>query len=253
VRPESAREVTVTVFGQVKAGKSSLINALLGEQRAVTDILPATAGVERYQLQPRGIPSRLVLLDTAGYGHSGPATDQVALTRDSARQADLLLLVLHARNPARQADLQMLQALFGWFAEHPELKRPPLLAVVTHIDLLSPSLEWAPPYDWRRPTRPKEENIQQALGAVWSQLGDYLAGVVPVCTAPGKVYGIEEWLLPAVAERLDEAHGVALLRCLRDEIDEHKVRKVFYQLLATAREALRILWETPHKGPTPRG
>jgi hypothetical protein len=67
------------------------------------------------------------------------------------------------------------------------------------------------------------------------------------------VYGIEEWLLPAVAERLDEAHGVALLRCLRAEIDEHKVRKIFYQLLATAREALRILWETPHKGPTPRG
>ena len=43
------------------------------------------------------------------------------------------------------------------------------------------------------------------------QLGAYLAGVIPVCTAPGKVYGLEEWLLPAVAELLDEVHAVALL------------------------------------------
>jgi hypothetical protein len=122
------------------------------------------------------------------------------------------------------------------------LKKPPLLAVMTHIDLLSPALEWSPPYDWRQPTRPKEENIQQALTAAWGQVGTYSAGVVPVCTAAGKVYGIEEWLLPAVAEQLDEAHGVALLRCLRAEIDENKVRKVFHQLLAAAGEAARVVW-----------
>src|SRR5262245_33469765 len=33
----TARPVTVTLFGQVKAGKSSLVNALLGERRALTD------------------------------------------------------------------------------------------------------------------------------------------------------------------------------------------------------------------------
>ncbi|HEY7428281.1 MAG TPA: GTPase [Gemmataceae bacterium] len=237
------RQVTLVVLGQVKAGKSSLINALLGEQRALTDVLPATAGVERYDLHPQGIPSHLVLLDTVGYGHEGPKADQLAVTFESARQADLILLVLHARNPARQADVQLLRALHGWFASHPELKAPPLLAVVTHIDLLSPALEWSPPYDWRRPSRPKEENIQQALAAVWGQVGDYAAGVAPVCTARGKVYGIDEWLLPAIAEQLDEAHGVALLRCLRAEIDEGKVRKIFHQLLAAAQEAARIVWD----------
>jgi predicted GTPase len=240
---ESARQVTIAVLGQVKAGKSSLINALLGERRALTDVLPATAGVERYDLHPQGIPSHLVLLDTVGYSHEGPKADQLAATRECARQADLVLLVLHARNPARQADVKLLGDLRDWFAAHPELKQPPLLAVVTHIDLLSPALQWSPPYDWRQPTRPKEENIQQALTAVWEQVGDYAAGVVPVCTAPGKVYGIEEWLMPAVAEQLDEAHGVALLRCLRAEIDEDKVRKVFHQLLAAAKEAVRIVWQ----------
>jgi predicted GTPase len=245
---ESVRQVTLAVFGQVKAGKSSLINALLGEQRALTDVLPATAGVERYDLHPKGIPSHLVLLDTVGYGHEGPKADQVAVTRDSARQADLLLLVLHARNPARQADVQMLRDLRAWFAGHPELKQPPLFAVVTHIDLLSPALEWSPPYDWRLPTRPKEENIQQAMAAVWEQVGAYTAGVVPVCTAPGKVYGIEEWLLPAIAGQLDEAHGVALLRCLRAEIDEDKIRKVFHQLLSTASQVSQIVWQNLRRG-----
>jgi predicted GTPase len=175
------------------------------------------------------------------------------VTFASAQQADLILLVLHARNPARQADVQLLRALRDWFASHPELKRPPLLAVVTHIDLLSPALEWSPPYDWRQPTRPKEENIQQALSAVWQQIGGYDAGVVPVCTPRGKEYGIEQWLLPAIIEHLDEAHGVALLRCLRAEIDEAKVRKVFHQLLAAAQEAARIVWDILPRRPSGDG
>ena len=58
--------MTVTVCGQVKQGKSSLINSLLGEQRARTDVLPATNEITRYELQPEGIPTRLVLLDTVG-------------------------------------------------------------------------------------------------------------------------------------------------------------------------------------------
>jgi predicted GTPase len=238
------KQVTVTLLGQVKVGKSSLINGLLGERRALADVLPATADVQRYTLQPPGIPSALILLDTVGYGHAGPRADQVQATREAARQSDLLLLVLHARNPARQADLDMLNGLKTWFAEHPELKQPPLLAVVTHVDLLSPALEWAPPYRWQEPTRPKEENIQQAVAAVREQLGPYLAGVVPVCVAPGKVYGVEEGLLPAIAEVLDEVHGVALLRTLRAEADAGKMRKVFHQLLATGKEAARVVWKS---------
>ena len=87
----------------------------------------------------------------------------------------------------------------------PDLKRPPIIVVATHIDLLSPAMEWAPPYDWRRGKRPKEESIRQAVAAIAEQLGDLKPVVVPVCAAPGKVYGVDEFLLPAVAQRLDEA------------------------------------------------
>ncbi|HXG11158.1 MAG TPA: GTPase [Gemmataceae bacterium] len=240
---DEVRRVVITLMGQVKVGKSSLINALLGEQRAQTDVLPATSEVQRYELQPKGIPTRLVLLDTVGYGHEGPRADQLKATEDAAQQSDLLLLVLHARNPARQADLEMLRRLRAWFASRPDLRMPPVVAVLTHIDLLSPAMEWAPPYNWQHPGRPKEKQIEQAVEAVREQLGEYLAGVVPVCTAEGKVYGINEWLLPAVAALLDEVHAVALLRCLRAEIDAGKVRKVFHQLLAAGRELVRIVWQ----------
>ena len=42
------------VAGQVKAGKSSVINAILGEQRAATSVVPMTAEITRYELHPPG-------------------------------------------------------------------------------------------------------------------------------------------------------------------------------------------------------
>jgi predicted GTPase len=239
---DQVRRVGLTVMGQVKAGKSSFINAFLGEQRALTDVLPATDEVTRYELQPAGIPTRLVLYDTVGYGHTGPREDQLRATEEAARQSDLLLLVLHARNPARQADLEMLQKLRAWFATRPDLRMPPVLGILTHIDLLSPAMEWAPPYDWAQPTRPKEQQVHEAWAALKEQLGEYLVGIVPLCTQAGKVYGLEEWLLPTLAELLDEAHAVALLRCLRAEANTGKIRRTLHQLLEVGKQAARVLW-----------
>jgi uncharacterized protein len=240
---EQVDRVTVTLMGQVKVGKSSVVNAFLGEQRAKTDVLPATAESARYELTQPGIATKLELVDTVGYAHTGPKADQLKTTQQLAQRSDILLLVLHARNPGRQADLQMLQGLRKWFDERPELKRPPILAVVTHIDLLSPAMEWSPPYHWQKPTRTKEQQIQQALQAVQEQLGDYLTATVPVCAAGGKVYGIDEWVLPAVTELLSESHAVALLRCLKAEADTGKVRKVFAQTLELGKAAVKVVWK----------
>ncbi len=229
--PDQVARIVLTIVGQVKAGKSSFVNAVLGEQRAVTDVLPATGEITRYELQPKGVSTRLVLLDTVGYGHTGPREDQLSATTEAARQSDLVILVVHARNPARQADLELLRGLKKWFDSRPDLKMPPILGVMTHIDLLSPALEWSPPYNWIHPERMKEQQIRQAWESLKEQLGKYLVGIVPLCTQPGKVYGIDEWFMPTLAELLDEAHAVALLRCVRAEADEGKVRRVFEQLL----------------------
>lgn len=241
--PAPVPEITISVFGQVKVGKSSVINGLLGEQQAITDVLPATNLITRYQLQPGGASARLVLLDTAGYGHEGPREDQIQATEQAAQQSDLMLLVMHARNPARMADVQMLDRLRDWYATRPHLRMPPIVGVLTHIDLLSPALEWEPPYNWRTATRPKEQQMRLALQAAAEQFGNRLAAIVPVCTTPGKVFGIEEELLPTLVEKLGEARAVSFLRVLRAEADAGKVRKVFEQMMRVGKEIANIVWQ----------
>jgi predicted GTPase len=202
-----------------------------------------TDGIERFELMTPGIPTRLVLLDTAGYHQSGASANQVKATAEAAKQADLVFLVLHARNPARQADVDLLDQLVKWFDERPDIKSPPIVGVLTHIDLLSPALEWSPPYDWRHPQRPKEQSIRDAVAAAREQLGPRLVALVPVSAQPGKVWGVEEELLPAVATQLEEVRGVALLRCLKVEADRDKMRRLFGQLVESGKAAANIAWQ----------
>ena len=104
-------------------------------------------------------------------------------------------------------------------------------------------MEWAPPYNWRAPTRTKEEQIQQAVRVAAEQLGDRVVAVVPVCSAAGRLFGVDDGLLPIVAERLGEARTVALLRCIKAETDAGKVRKLFRQLIDFGTEAAQVLWK----------
>lgn len=240
----ASEPITFVIAGQTKAGKSSLINALLGERRAQTDVVEATAEITRYEMHPDKLDARLILIDTVGYANEGPRPDQLRATEKAAQLADVMLLVLHARNPARQADLDLLHKLQEFFARRPDLKKPPVLGVLTHIDLLSPSLEWSPPYDWTKPQRPKERHMAEAVAAVQEQLGDHLLGVVPVCTAPGKEFGVQEGLVPALTALLDEARAVALVRCLRGEADSGKMTKVVQQLLTVGSELIKA-WLQP--------
>src|SRR5439155_26585623 len=126
-------------------------------------------------------------------------------------------LVLHAHDPARQADVKLLQSLDNYLRSRPDLKMPPVLGVLTHIDLLSPVMEWSPPYDWLAPQRPKERNIHDGIVAAKVQVGSQLIDIVPLCLAEGRVYGVSDWLIPRVVESLDEARAVSLLRCLYAE------------------------------------
>lgn len=160
IPPDSAAgatplEVKIAVVGQVKAGKSSLINGLLGQQRAATDILPLTQNVQRYTLELPGKRDRVLLLDTPGYGSQGPRDAQQRDTRVALQDADLVLFVMNVTNPARQADLEVMRDLAEWYSTQIRRRPPPAMGVLTHIDLLSPVLEWSAEYDWQTATTPK--------------------------------------------------------------------------------------------------
>lgn len=238
-------EVTVAIVGQVKAGKSSLVNALLGERRAATDVLPLTQGIQRYELELTKTRDRLVLLDTVGYGSAELTQSQTDEIRAAFRQADLVLLVMRANSPAREADLRLIRHMSRWYGSQLPLKPPPVVAVLTHIDGLSPLMEWSPPYEWQTGTGAKERSIQEAIEHTRQQFGEHLSGVIPVCTDldRGRAYGAQQWLLPAMTAMLDEAHACALIRTLRNESDSRKVQRLLGQMVNAGRGFLfAYLW-----------
>lgn len=89
------------IVGPPNAGKSSLLNALAGGDRAiVTDIPGTTRDVLRETMRMDGL--ELTLVDTAGLREGGDAIEREGMRRARAEleNADLALVVLDARDPA---------------------------------------------------------------------------------------------------------------------------------------------------------
>ena len=225
-------QVTIAVVGQAKAGKSSLINALLGENQATTDTLPATRDVQRYRLSLLNFDDKVTILDTPGYAEAGASAAQRKSIRAACDAADLVLLVLKATSPARDADVKLVQELAKHAEQNPQHKPPPLIAVMTHIDGLTPALEWTPPYNWSTPTTAKEENIRDAVEYTRELFGDFATAVIPACSdvSRDRVYGVNEFVVPAIAVVLDEARASAVLRSIHSQASMEKLRTILKQV-----------------------
>lgn len=91
---------TVAIVGEPNVGKSSLLNALSGRDRAiVTDIPGTTRDVLEVDFAVHGIPIRLA--DTAGLRHSDDVVEQEGVRRAkvAAEAADLVIFVADATRP----------------------------------------------------------------------------------------------------------------------------------------------------------
>ncbi|MHB9025700.1 MAG: tRNA uridine-5-carboxymethylaminomethyl(34) synthesis GTPase MnmE [Armatimonadota bacterium] len=103
-----------TIVGRPNTGKSSLLNALLGENRAiVTDVPGTTRDTIEEQIDLGGVPLRLI--DTAGIRHTEHAVERIGVERSRAslETADLILLVLDRSAPLTDDDRELLRQLCG--------------------------------------------------------------------------------------------------------------------------------------------
>jgi tRNA modification GTPase len=96
--------IHVVLAGRPNVGKSSLLNRLAGEERAIVTPVPGTTrDALREPIQIQGVP--LTLVDTAGLRASSDTVEQLGIerTRRELAQADLVLLVREAGESGAEA------------------------------------------------------------------------------------------------------------------------------------------------------
>ena len=106
--------VRATIIGKPNAGKSSLLNLLLGADRAiVTAIAGTTRDVIEDSVQLG--PYALVLNDTAGVRDSTDDLERIGIERTlrSARDADLLIAMFDSSRALESADLDVIRLTAG--------------------------------------------------------------------------------------------------------------------------------------------
>jgi tRNA modification GTPase len=104
--------ITLVIIGAPNVGKSSLLNALTGHERAiVTDVPGTTRDLLREQIDLDGIPVHV--LDTAGLRDSADEVEQEGIRRAhaAAEKADHVLLVVDDISGPDAADEAMLARL----------------------------------------------------------------------------------------------------------------------------------------------
>ena len=102
------------IIGRPNAGKSSLLNALLQEERAiVTDVPGTTRDTIEEAVHISGVS--LLLMDTAGLRETDNKVEQIGIerARASMEKADLILAVIDGSSPLDEEDKEILHSLVG--------------------------------------------------------------------------------------------------------------------------------------------
>ena len=102
------------IVGRPNVGKSSLLNALLSEERAiVSEYAGTTRDVIEEQLLLGSVP--LVLVDTAGIRQTEDYVEKIGVARSKERldKAELAVVVLDGSQPLNEEDEEILNAVAG--------------------------------------------------------------------------------------------------------------------------------------------
>lgn len=106
--------LSTVIIGRPNVGKSSLLNSLVHENKAiVTDIPGTTRDVIEEYVNVRGVPLRL--LDTAGIRETEDIVERIGVerSRQVLKEADLILLVLNSADPLTIEDENLFKAVEG--------------------------------------------------------------------------------------------------------------------------------------------
>ena len=106
--------IQTVIVGKPNAGKSSVLNVLLGEERAiVTDIAGTTRDTLEESIQIKGIP--LNIIDTAGIRDTNDLIEKIGVdkAKELLKKADLVLYVVDTSDPLTKDDEEIMQLIEG--------------------------------------------------------------------------------------------------------------------------------------------
>lgn len=104
--------IQTVIVGKPNAGKSSLLNALVGEERAiVTEVAGTTRDILQEQMNLNGIS--LNVIDTAGIRNTNDLVEQIGVekARDYAKNADLIIYVVDASTKLDESDIEIIEMI----------------------------------------------------------------------------------------------------------------------------------------------
>ena len=104
--------IKTVILGKPNAGKSSLMNRLTGQERAiVTEIAGTTRDTLEEQVQIGGIGFQMI--DTAGIRNTADVVEKIGVERakQAAEEADLILYVVDASQPLDESDLEIISMI----------------------------------------------------------------------------------------------------------------------------------------------
>ncbi|MFZ7133501.1 MAG: tRNA uridine-5-carboxymethylaminomethyl(34) synthesis GTPase MnmE [Eubacteriales bacterium] len=106
--------ILTAIIGKPNVGKSSLLNALMGEQRAIVTEIPGTTRdtIEEY-INIEGVP--LKIIDTAGIRETKNEIERIGINKakDIIQQSDLILMMFDVSDPLNEDDLQLIKLIEG--------------------------------------------------------------------------------------------------------------------------------------------
>jgi tRNA modification GTPase len=106
--------LSTVIIGRPNVGKSSLLNSLVQENKAiVTDIAGTTRDIIEEYVNVRGVPLRLV--DTAGIRETEDIVERIGVerSRQVLKEADLILLVINSAEELSVEDERLFEAVSG--------------------------------------------------------------------------------------------------------------------------------------------
>ena len=118
--------IKMAIIGRPNAGKSSLLNEFLKEERAiVTDIEGTTRDTIEEQIMISGIPFKII--DTAGIRESEDKIEKIGIekSKKAANDSDIILAIFDISKPLNKEDLDIIQFI----------KNKPAIVILNKTDL----------------------------------------------------------------------------------------------------------------------